>query len=284
MVAIETQHECLESFQADESHEFSHRLSADLPELRRLFGADLGLVAAIRPCMPGSPSSRIVTFESGERVVYRPGNMGLDEAWSDLVGWLNSRSSLRLTAPRVLNRGSYGWAELMRPHPAEDFAAVRDFYRRSGALSAILYLLRAPGCNYDDLNDEVAFGERRPVRVRAHEWDVAAGFCEAYRLLMSLREELLSGDGPPARFRSQLSQPAYDSFLRKIAQLTGLDLARHLALIHDAFRSLNQPGTGPSPHLTNWVEKGRSTKHWRPASSMSLKTQEASANVWRQSS
>jgi len=140
------------------SAELLDRLSADMASLRETFfeGRDPGRVAKLEGGMGdthrGGRSVHIVTFESGEKVVYKPRPMGADARFQALLGWLNDRGQTPpLRAIRVLDRGDYGFIEHVTVGPCDDAAALTRFYERQGANLAILYALDASDFHHENL-------------------------------------------------------------------------------------------------------------------------------------
>jgi lantibiotic modifying enzyme len=149
----------------EENRELHARLEADLAALRATFGPDLDRVARVRGGLSdphrGLRSVKIVEFASGAKIVYKPKSLALDLAWNGLLDWINTRGSFDLKTPRVLDCGTYGWTEFITHVDAADVDAVKRFYRRAGALLALLYLVRASDCHYENL---IACGEH-PVLI-----------------------------------------------------------------------------------------------------------------------
>ncbi|WP_439656294.1 type 2 lanthipeptide synthetase LanM family protein [Lentzea sp. HUAS TT2] len=103
----------------------------------------------------------ILTFESGERLVYRPRPAGLHERFTDQLDWLSRRTGITFRTPRLLSRDGYGWLEHIPHEPCADVAGVAEFYRRLGALLALLYALDGTDMHYENL---IACGDQ-PVLV-----------------------------------------------------------------------------------------------------------------------
>jgi len=150
---------------AEQDREFRARLDADLVTLRATFGVDIDRLVHVHSGLSdphrGLRSVKILDFASGARLVYKPKSLALDLAWNRLLEWMNVRGDIDLKIPRVLDRGCYGWMEFVPHVDAADVAAVRRFYRRAGALLALLYAVRASDCHYENL---IACGEH-PVLI-----------------------------------------------------------------------------------------------------------------------
>lgn len=128
------------------------------PQLDRLAGVQTQL--ADSHC--GGRSVVVAAFDSGLRLVYKPRSLAIDRHFQQLLQWTGSRvdgMSFRVT--KILDRGTHGWTEYVRPTDCESRQGVRRFYERQGGYLALLYLL-----NGGDLHCEnvIAAGEH-PVLV-----------------------------------------------------------------------------------------------------------------------
>ena len=147
--------------------EFCTRLSADRTALRETLGdgSTLGGADDVAPAGDrhhGGRAVLAVTFESGTRVAYKPRSIDLDAAFGEVLDWIDDRSDLGpFRTPDCLQRANYGWVEWVDPVPCQSAAAVERYYRRTGALLAVLYAL-----NFTDghLENVIAAGDQ-PVIV-----------------------------------------------------------------------------------------------------------------------
>jgi type 2 lantibiotic biosynthesis protein LanM len=135
----------------DQVVEFCARLEADRLELAKLFngGRDPGSVVALQVGVSDPHHERrsvlLPTFACGLRLVYKPKDLGVDEAFWDFVDWLNAHGEehgqLGLRRMTVLNRGSHGWVEFIEHAACRHPAEVQAYYRRIGMLLCLTYVL-----------------------------------------------------------------------------------------------------------------------------------------------
>lgn len=105
----------------------------------------------------GGRTVAIVRFASGLRVVYKPRPVGLEAAFHHLVAWWNERADrLALFAPRVLDRGAYGWMEFVAHEACPDHQTASRYWERAGALIALADLLDATDLHHGNV---IAHGE-----------------------------------------------------------------------------------------------------------------------------
>ena len=117
-----------------ETAEFLRRMEADREALSEFLGdRDPGSVEEISGGVSdlhhGGRNVKIVRFASGLQVVYKPKNLAIDAAWSNLTDWLSQRTGVTLRSPRVLKRGDWGWAEFIPHLPLEAHETAERFYR-----------------------------------------------------------------------------------------------------------------------------------------------------------
>ncbi|SON63882.1 hypothetical protein MSIMFI_05413 [Mycobacterium simulans] len=129
----------------DTSAELITRLDADLPAIR------CGLLAAETRCEITSIDAdlsdphnfgrtvRIIGFDDGSRIVYKPKDLAVDVAWYTLIERLNRSAPIELRAPRVLSCAGYGWTEFIDHTSCPDPHGFRRFFRRAGAWLALFH-------------------------------------------------------------------------------------------------------------------------------------------------
>jgi type 2 lantibiotic biosynthesis protein LanM len=154
--------------------EFLQRLAADWPAMQQMFGgeSELGRVTRVAPSLSDPHRGRrmviALTFTSGCKVVYKPKDLGTEEAYHRLLAWCNERGiPLPLKVLKVLNpldtSGGYshGWVEFVEHEPCRDEEEAQRYYRRAGMLLCLLYALEGTDCHNENL---IACGEH-PVLV-----------------------------------------------------------------------------------------------------------------------
>lgn len=110
----------------------------------------------------GGRTVMLLRFEDGSRLVYKPRSLAAHRHFNELVRWFNALPGTpRLRSPAVLDRGDYGWVEFAAERPCRSARQVESFYRRQGALLALLHVLDGTDLHYENL---IADGEH-PVLV-----------------------------------------------------------------------------------------------------------------------
>src|SRR5262249_2293041 len=109
-----------------------------------------------------------LTFSSGLKLIYKPKDLGIDEAFFALIDWLNEAiggvqapdgvAAIRQMLPlrvlrrlRLLNRTTHGWVECVEHVPLPDAEAAERYYRRMGMLLCLAYVLGGSDCHYENI-------------------------------------------------------------------------------------------------------------------------------------
>ncbi len=142
----------------DTSQEFVLRLAADLPTIRReILHTGVGTRVAkiegeISDPHNGGRSVRIVSFEDGSRLVYKPKDLRVDAAWHALVERLNqAEPALALKAVRAIPRDGYGWTEFIAHSGCANEQGCKRFFRRAGAWLALLHCFAAADMHQENM-------------------------------------------------------------------------------------------------------------------------------------
>ncbi|GAB3727286.1 hypothetical protein GCM10027598_46940 [Amycolatopsis oliviviridis] len=145
---------------------FADHLTKDIRFLPEL-SAD-GLLAPVSKVVFGAGDSHrggktvaIVEF-GNEKVVYKPRNVDMEQAWQHIVDWLaRQRVTLDLVSPKVVPRGDHGWVEFITAESCTDPSEIKDFYHRIGAVLCLVYVL----CGSDVHGENVIAHRGYPVMV-----------------------------------------------------------------------------------------------------------------------
>ncbi|MFF4096831.1 type 2 lanthipeptide synthetase LanM family protein [Streptomyces sp. NPDC001834] len=132
--------------------------TADGRRRGRLVGVEPGAGDGHR----GGRTVMLLRFDDDSRLVYKPRPLAAHRHFNDLVRWFNTLPGTPgLRTLGVLDRGDYGWVEFVAERPCRSARQVETFYRRLGALLALLHVLDGTDLHYENL---IADGEH-PVLV-----------------------------------------------------------------------------------------------------------------------
>ena len=142
----------------DTSREMVLRLDADLAVIRRdiLHSGNAGRVAGFEGNLSDphnhGRSVRIVSFEDGARVVYKPKDLRLDAAWHALVERLNgAQAPFELKAVRAIALDGYGWTEFIDHAACADAEGFARFFRRAGGWLALFHCFAATDMHQENM-------------------------------------------------------------------------------------------------------------------------------------
>ncbi|MFC7466475.1 type 2 lanthipeptide synthetase LanM family protein [Actinomadura keratinilytica] len=149
---------------ADAFAELLHRLAADqaaLAEAGLPCGADGHLLVDVEAgagdSHGGGRTVALLRFADGARLVYKPRPVAVHRHFNDLADWLGRLPGApRLRTLTVVDRRTHGWVEFVEVLPCRTGPQVREFYRRQGALLALLHALDGTDLHHENL---IAHGE-----------------------------------------------------------------------------------------------------------------------------
>jgi len=138
--------------------ELLQRLAADAEELRtqlnggKPIGTLIDVYGALSDFHRGGQSVFILIFDSGFQAVYKPKPLALEVVFQRLLGWLNDRGfAPAFREAGVVDRGDYGWMEMLQAGPCPDEAALQRFLERQGGYLALLYALEGTDFHHENL-------------------------------------------------------------------------------------------------------------------------------------
>ncbi|MFI9151549.1 type 2 lanthipeptide synthetase LanM family protein [Streptomyces sp. NPDC053367] len=115
-------------------------------------GPLVGVEAGAGDGHQGGRGVMLLRFADGTRLVYKPRPLAAHRHFNDLVAWFSRLpGSVDLRTLRLLDQGAYGWVEFVAARPCGSLAEVEAFYRRQGALLALLHLLDGTDLHHENL-------------------------------------------------------------------------------------------------------------------------------------
>ncbi len=132
------------------------RLAADAAALEARFGAAadrvVSAVAGLSDPHHGNESVCALRFQSGLELVYKPKDVRAERAFGELLAWCHAEGlGVALRAPKVLCGDGYGWVEFIETKPLARAADIPVAFERAGALTCLLYALRATDFHVENL-------------------------------------------------------------------------------------------------------------------------------------
>ena len=97
-------------------------------------------------------SVRILGFDNGSRVVYKPKDLGLDVVWVDFIHHLNSLNPpVQLQVANTIACDGYGWCEFIKHESCRSQEDIQLFYERSGAWLIIFHVLASGDMHFENI-------------------------------------------------------------------------------------------------------------------------------------
>ncbi|MFJ1756100.1 type 2 lanthipeptide synthetase LanM family protein [Kitasatospora sp. NPDC088134] len=100
-------------------------------------------------------SVAVLGFADGRRVVHKPRPLRAHRHFNALVRWFNARPGTpdlpTLPVLALLDRDDYGWVEYIEAQSCSTARQLTTFYRRQGALLALLYALDGTDVHHENL-------------------------------------------------------------------------------------------------------------------------------------
>ncbi|HEX5594886.1 MAG TPA: type 2 lanthipeptide synthetase LanM family protein [Micromonosporaceae bacterium] len=157
-LAVESQLELLTRYVADRKRIIDALLDGTDPG--RLVKVEAGHGDAHQ----GGRTVSVLRFADGRQIVYKPRGLQAQVCFADLIRWMNQTvPGLGLQVVKTVSGAGYGWAEFIHHRPMVARHEATRFYRRQGALLALLHAVRATDAHYENL---IAVGDQ-PVLVDA---------------------------------------------------------------------------------------------------------------------
>jgi type 2 lantibiotic biosynthesis protein LanM len=94
----------------------------------------------------------ILRFADGGRLVYKPRDLSMEDAWHGLAVWLAREGApVDLGAARAWTRPGYGWMEFVEGGTEIAVERTTEFFRRVGGLLAVMRWLRASDMHEENI-------------------------------------------------------------------------------------------------------------------------------------
>lgn len=98
----------------------------------------------------------LLELDNGEKLVYKPRNMSVDEAYEVFLQWVFENIDMTCWWYRVWDRGEYGWCQWVSSFPCVSREELSRYYYRNGVLLCVSYLLGSEDMHFENL---IAHGE-----------------------------------------------------------------------------------------------------------------------------
>lgn len=93
----------------------------------------------------------ILTIGDGNKIVYKPRSLEVDELFQNFLKWFNSYTSQNLYITKLINKGNHGWVEYISYDYCLNEFQLKSFYNELGSILCILYIFRANDVHYENI-------------------------------------------------------------------------------------------------------------------------------------
>lgn len=96
-------------------------------------------------------STAMITLSDGTKLIYKPRNINITNSYNIFISWVNQKLSVNLKTFKCVSCGSYGWMEFVDNEAVNSHEDLKEYYYKSGILSAVTLLLGSKDCHYENI-------------------------------------------------------------------------------------------------------------------------------------
>lgn len=140
------------------------RIESDFHQVVRSFNGDLS-ASEVKKIVPlgdfhrGLQCAARIDYQTDtgflNSIYYKPRSLQVDEGYAQFISWWNEQSTITHKAPRVINKGDYGWIATI-DHLECSADNIHNYYRRYGSLLAIASVFGTTDLHMENI---IAHGE-----------------------------------------------------------------------------------------------------------------------------
>jgi type 2 lantibiotic biosynthesis protein LanM len=98
-----------------------------------------------------------IKLSGNKSIIYKPKSLKINEQMFKLYDWFNEKGfTPRLPKYTLITKNNYGWEECIEQLPCKNEEEIKNYYKRYGALIAIMYLFKGNDMHYENI---IANGE-----------------------------------------------------------------------------------------------------------------------------
>lgn len=113
----------------------------------------------------------IIHLSNGQRIVYKPRNLAIDLAWTEVISWIRKHNGPESAyAPVVIDRNDYGWMEFVENRPCADSSSISEYYTRCGALLCLVQMLQGTDMHHENIIAKGEFPSIVDLEALLHPW------------------------------------------------------------------------------------------------------------------
>lgn len=131
------------------------RLEKDWPSLKKYLGKKTGRISLIDSGdsdIHNGKCVHIIIFEDGNKIVYKPRSLSLDQIWQEYLQDMAKKSGIGpFLVPWILQRKNYGYEEFIERKAVTGEHGFSEYFYRCGFLLGIAYVLQGSDFHGENL-------------------------------------------------------------------------------------------------------------------------------------
>ncbi|MBB1194848.1 hypothetical protein DNC80_14350 [Flavobacterium sp. SOK18b] len=93
----------------------------------------------------------ILIFDNDLKIVYKPTNLEITDAYNDLLEWIDDALEINLKKFKTLNKGDYGWMEFIESNECETISDIKEYYEKAGVIMGLAYFLSTRDYHFENV-------------------------------------------------------------------------------------------------------------------------------------
>ncbi|OCA71183.1 type 2 lanthipeptide synthetase LanM [Chryseobacterium arthrosphaerae] len=93
----------------------------------------------------------ILKFAKSYKVVYKPTNLEVTDAFNDLLDWVGDNLVIPLKKFKIINKEEYGWMEFVEYKECETLNDIEEYYEKAGIITGLAYFLSTRDYHYENV-------------------------------------------------------------------------------------------------------------------------------------
>lgn len=130
------------------------RLEKDYNDIENKFQVELGELDDITlnaGDKHNGETTVILKFAKDYKVVYKPTNLEVTDAFNDLLDWVGDNLEIPLKKFKIINKEEYGWMEFVEYKECETLNDVEEYYKKAGIITGLAYFLSTRDYHYENV-------------------------------------------------------------------------------------------------------------------------------------
>ena len=130
------------------------RFTKDKSQIEAFFNIDLGELTDVQlnaGDQHNGESTAILVFSNSFKLVYKPTDLSITQAYNQLLDWVNHKLNENLKSFKVLDKHDYGWIEFVKALGCNSKNDIKKYYKRAGILSGLAYFLNSRDYHYENV-------------------------------------------------------------------------------------------------------------------------------------